>query len=158
MRQPYAETTPYDELNKCYIYYNRINVNDAVETVKLGLEQEGFDKEINQLIQVNHKNTKRKIKQSINTKFKNEIILIPKISVKKNNGFKRFNYISDILSKIEWNKFSYDKIDNLLNLESKDENYIQELDFDEHDDGRLKVFEKDHQNRILIKRLIIFHL
>lgn len=145
LRQPYAETTPYDELNKCYIYYNRINVNDAVENVKLGLEQEGFDKEINQLIQVHHKNTKRKIKQSINTKFKNEIILIPKISVKKNNGFKRFNYISDILSKIEWNKFSYDKIDNLLNLESKDENYIQELDFDEHDDGRLKVFEKDHQ-------------
>ena len=91
MRQPYAETTPYDELNKCYIYYNRINVNDAVENVKLGLEQEGFDKEINQLIQVHHKNTKRKIKQSINTKFKNEIILIPKISVKKNNGFKRFN-------------------------------------------------------------------
>ena len=54
-----AETTPFDELNKCYIYYNRINVNDAVENVKLGLEQEGFDKEINQLIQVHHEYKKK---------------------------------------------------------------------------------------------------
>ena len=42
MRQPYAQLTGRAELDQCYVYCQNTGVNDAVASVKRGLEQEGM--------------------------------------------------------------------------------------------------------------------
>ena len=42
LRQPDARITPYESLNKCYVYCFGQNVNDVVDGIKKGLEEEGM--------------------------------------------------------------------------------------------------------------------
>ena len=42
LRQPEAQTTPIAELNECYVYCFDQDVVKAVDSIKVGLEEEGM--------------------------------------------------------------------------------------------------------------------
>jgi len=111
LRQPFGKATSLDALNECYIFCFEQDVAEAVTSIRKGLENEGMgdlkdqlrcsDSGIESLL------IKRKIRRR--SKFKNLKVMLPKVNIKDQNGFRELNYERDILGYIDWGSLEYSK-------------------------------------------------
>lgn len=108
LRQPHARATAINELNQCYVYCSGADVNDAVESIKKGLENEGMGDLSNDITATNSNvNSIEKTTLLRNEKYKNNKIFIPKLNVVQNQEIRAFDYYQDILEEIDWNDYKF---------------------------------------------------
>ena len=85
MRQPGAQRTGREPLDQCYVYCQNTDVGEAVQFVKVGLEQEGMtglDDDVRSIQSVNIKMVTIEMRE----RFRNENIFLPKVLHTDGNG------------------------------------------------------------------------
>lgn len=126
LRQPEARETKIEELNQCYVYCNKSDVNETVENIKKGLESEGMGDLKNDINANNNTANSSKIVQlKIKDQFKNNKIFLPKLNVFYAKKIRTFDYYQDILADIDWEKYKFDKELILENKNTFDYNLVK---------------------------------
>ncbi|PIZ30017.1 MAG: restriction endonuclease subunit R [Alphaproteobacteria bacterium CG_4_10_14_0_8_um_filter_53_9] len=113
LRQPDTRTTSIDALNQCYIYCFNQSVQEAVDNVRKGLEEEGMtgladfvregDKDndtsgdMPQLTKIRRRE-----------KFKELQIFLPKVLHQDGNGWRDIRYEEDIPTHVPWHTLRFD--------------------------------------------------
>jgi type III restriction enzyme len=114
LRQPEAQETSVQELNECYIFCFDQEVQQAVESVRKGLAEEGMS-DLGQDIKSRTDGDTVQIKQiKANRKpqFKGLKILLPRVLHKDSKGkYRPLDYHRDILANFDWGAFSYTRKD-----------------------------------------------
>ncbi|OOV35891.1 hypothetical protein BO98_02625 [Candidatus Synechococcus spongiarum LMB bulk10D] len=101
MRQPHARLTGRQPLDQCYVYCQNTDVNDAVQYVKQGLEQEGMG-DLNDDVYADRQTALQMIAIQRREKFKNAEIFLPKVLHRDANGDgEELDYQRHILSDID---------------------------------------------------------
>ena len=107
LRQPYARSTSIQSLNECYIYCSQQDVNQTVNHIKSGLENEGL-RDIASHIHANDgPPDKQKRTQKRHPDYQDKIFLPILSSVGADGKPRVFDYYRDILSDIEWQDYHY---------------------------------------------------
>ena len=97
MRQPHARLTGRALLDQCHVYCQSTDVNDAVQSVKEGLEQEGMG-DLKDDVQANHGTAFRMITVRRRQRFKDTEIFLPKVLHRDaNGGWEELDYQRHIL-------------------------------------------------------------
>ncbi len=110
LRQPYARSTSIQSLNECYVYCSQQDVNQTVNHIKNGLENEGL-RDIASHIHANDgPPDKQKRTQKRHPDFQDKIFLPILSSVGADGKPRVFDYYRDILSDIEWQDYSCEDI------------------------------------------------
>ena len=100
MRQPHAQLTGRQPLGQCYVYCQSTDVNDAVQYVKEGLEQEGMG-DLNNDVYANHQTAFQIKTIQRREKFKDTEIFLPKVLHRDVNGdWEELDYQRHILPDI----------------------------------------------------------
>ncbi|WNC72719.1 DEAD/DEAH box helicase family protein [Thalassotalea psychrophila] len=127
LRQPDAKITGIQSLDECYVYTFDQDVNDAVDGVRKGLEEEGLG-DLAGFVHGANDNGESKVeskveKIKIRPRFNNgQKILLPKIfhrDVAATEGYRNFDYERDILGILEWDEFDYDNVANFHLIEDR---------------------------------------
>lgn len=103
MRQPHAQRTNNEKLDQCYVYCNNIDVGEAVEKVKNGLEKEGLTglgDEISSTADT--QSNLRTITVERRDRFREKTIYLPKVLHKQANEEVELSYQEHILPHIDW--------------------------------------------------------
>ena len=124
MRQPHARRIEKsDSLNRCYIYCYNKNVGDAVEKVKLGLENEGLTGLGNFVHEQGNGEPRKPITIQRRKAYKKLQIFLPQVLHKEGKKWRPIDYDRDILSAIDWSKIdagkAVDLSDNATILKTK---------------------------------------
>jgi type III restriction enzyme len=147
LRQPQAKETKFKELNQCYVYCNKSDVNEAVEKIKEGLEKEGMGDLKNDINSNNNENNSSKIVQlKIKDQFKNQKIFLPKLNVFDGKEVRAFDYYQDILADIKWQNYNFDKEIILENKNTFDYSLV-EIDVKTKDDKQLELLRKNEEQK-----------
>lgn len=102
MRQPEAQRTGREVLDRCYVYCQNMDVNAAVQYVKTGLEQEGMTG-LEDDIQSKDEPSHRLVKVQPRTMFRSDAIFLPKVLHKDSReGWVELDYQRHIASSLEW--------------------------------------------------------
>ncbi len=113
LRQPDARSTSIETLNQCYVFCHNQKVDEAVENVRKGLEEEGMNG-LGEFVRAEGAGNSGSddsadlltIKR--NTKFTGLKIFLPKVLHKDGKGWREISYERDILSQIPWQNLTYD--------------------------------------------------
>ena len=120
LRQPYALATPIKALNQCYVFCRNQAVEDAVQHIKQGLENDGLGDLVNDIqsssTDLQASDTKNYVRQR-HTKTKETRYFLPKILHADKEGFRPLEYEQDILAFLDWESFSVKKA---FDLEARD--------------------------------------
>ncbi len=103
MRQPHAQRTNNEKLDQCYVYCNNIDVGEAVEKVKNGLEKEGLTglgDEISSTVDTQNK--LRTIVVERRDRFREKTIYLPKVLHRQADEEVELSYQEHILPHIDW--------------------------------------------------------
>lgn len=123
LRQPEARLTSVPSLNECYVFTFDQEVQAAVESVRKGLEDEGMgDLAANVrasgkgTIAASRRETIRRRKE-----FEGLKIFLPRILSRHyaTGEWRQFDYERDLLSHLDWSKFSFTSRDNYTPDEKK---------------------------------------
>jgi type III restriction enzyme len=111
LRQPEAKLTNSIALNECYVYTFDQDVQAAVESVRRGLEEEGMG-DLAASVRMNGRGTaaaSRRERLHRRTDFEGLKIFLPRILSKHymTGAWRQFDYDRDLLSRLDWDKFSY---------------------------------------------------
>ena len=102
MRQPEARRTGRETLDRCYVYCQNMDVNAAVQYVKIGLEQEGMTG-LEDDIQSKDEPSQRLVKVQPRQMFRDDAIFLPKVLHKdRREGWVELDYQRHIASSLEW--------------------------------------------------------
>lgn len=113
LRQPDTRSTSIDALNQCYVFCYNQDVNDAVDNVRKGLEDEGMTG-LAEFVRAEAaqggpppdgaelQTIKRKVK------FTGLKIFLPKVMHKDGNRWREISYERDILAHLQWDSLTYD--------------------------------------------------
>ena len=154
LRQPNARETSIKELNECYIFCNEIEVNEAIQGIKKGLENEGFQDVIGEINIEGNKNDKKKIKQKKDVGLVDSLVL-PILTVQDNKKIRKFDYDQDILPLINWEEYSFKKLEEIQIKSSSFENTFSIIDINKDDSKQLSIdffdneFSKNGENKNL---------
>ncbi len=126
LRQPEARTTKIKELNQCFVYCNKSDVNEAVANIKKGLESEGMG-DLKSDINANNNttNSSKIVQLKIKDQFKNDKIFLPKLNVIDGKQVRTFDYYQDILLDIDWKEYKFGKELILENKNTFDYNLVK---------------------------------
>ena len=103
MRQPHAQRTNNEKLDQCYVYCNNIDVGDAVEKVKNGLEKEGLTGLGDEISSTADTQSKlRTITVERRDRFREKTIYLPKVLHKQADEEVELSYQEHILPHIDW--------------------------------------------------------
>ena len=100
MRQPRARRTGRKALDQCYVYCHNIDVVNAVQQVKNGLEQEGLTG-LGDAVTSNADDFRR-ITMRRRDMFSNKEIFLPLVLHKDGDGWAEMDYQRHILPSIDW--------------------------------------------------------
>jgi type III restriction enzyme len=113
MRQPHAKETKTTALNECYVFTYDQEVQAAVDSVRRGLQEEGMG-DLAAGVRVitagaaagSHRETIRRRQE-----FRGAKIFLPYVLSRqaKTEEWRKFDYDRDLLSRMDWNKFSFAK-------------------------------------------------
>jgi type III restriction enzyme len=114
LRQPETRSTSVPEMNQCYVYCFDVDVKDAVENVRRGLEEEGMGDlaEDVRLITNGRVETIKTETVKRADKFKKLKIFLPRVLHKTGKEFRPLDYHRDVLGALNWEKFSYTDREN----------------------------------------------
>ena len=97
MRQPAARVTGRESLDQCYVFCQETDVNNAVQNVKNGLEQEGMG-DLGEDVHSSHTTTLRTITAHRREKFRGAGIFLPKVLHRSvDGGWEELDYQRHIL-------------------------------------------------------------
>lgn len=103
LRQPHARLTGVEELDRCYVYCWNLDVLKAVEQVRQGLQDEGLTGLMDQVQSMEGDDpTRRKISIPRREPFRGLDIKIPKVLHRDRNGWRKLDYLQDILAEVDW--------------------------------------------------------
>ena len=103
LRQPHARLTGVEELDCCYVYCWNLDVLKAVEQVRQGLQDEGLTGLMDQVQSVEGDDpTRRMICIPRREPFRGIDIKIPKVLHRDRNGWRKLDYLQDILAEVDW--------------------------------------------------------
>ena len=104
MRQPYARSTTYSELNKCYIFCYNQDVSASVQKIKNGLEAEGLTGLGDETVQsVSDQSTQRRTIHR-RDEYRDVAIFLPRVLHQHGDNWRNLNYERDILGAIRWDE------------------------------------------------------
>lgn len=112
LRQPYVLETSTPALNQCYVYCDNADVNSAAEAIKKGLENEGMEDVSNQIV-AGGETGKEKATLRRKPEYRKTLIFLPLLNVIRNGKPVPFDYYADILGDIQWDDYSFDKLENI---------------------------------------------
>lgn len=122
LRQPEARNTSVQALNECFIFCFDQEVQQAVDAVRRGLEEEGMS-DLGSEIRAGNASNGSAVKSVTiqrKDKYRNLGIFLPRVLVKEKAGaFRPIDYDRDMLGALDWKAFSYTKRDS-CDLEGKD--------------------------------------
>lgn len=128
LRQPEAKEASIETLNQCYVYCNNSDVNEAVASVKKGLESEGMGDVANNVVtETGQAILAEKVTLLRNSKFTNDKVFLPTLNVIEDGVPRHFDYYRDILEGVKWEDYNFNNIDTVA-LQSKshmDSQYIK---------------------------------
>ena len=114
MRQPYAQLTGRELLDKCYVYCNNAEVGTVVEQVKNGLEAEGLTGLGDEVMggsgvgnNDRYSLSQGEMQQQTvhrRERFRDQDIFLPVVSHKNGDDWVQLDYQSHILPHINWSK------------------------------------------------------
>lgn len=113
LRQPDTRTTSMDALNQCYIYCFDQSVQEAVDNVRKGLEEEGMTG-LADFVRDGEKDDDasgdmpKPTKLRRREKFKDLQIFLPKVLHQDSKGWRDIRYEEDILTYVPWHSLSFD--------------------------------------------------
>lgn len=115
LRQPHALETTIPALNQCYVYCDNADVNSAAEGIKKGLEDEGLGDVSDQIETGEGGQATSKEKATLKRKveYQGTKIFLPSLNVIRTGKPAPFDYYADILADIQWDEYSFDKLDNI---------------------------------------------
>ena len=114
LRQPHALETSIPALNQCYVYCDNADVNSAAAGIKQGLEDEGMSDVSNQILSGTGQPTdKERVTLKRQSKYQGAKIFLPSLNVVRNGKPAPFDYYADILGEIQWDDYSFDKLENI---------------------------------------------
>jgi type III restriction enzyme len=129
LRQPFARKSGIKELDESYVYYTKGDTREILERVSTGFKNEGLEDLVTKLKfrdneTINATKTV-KIKKEFSEKFKNSFYLPVWLMVDKSGSKRRFNYESDIKTKVDFKKLELNdefmkKLENSLSSETKE--------------------------------------
>ncbi|MCQ3814640.1 MAG: DEAD/DEAH box helicase family protein [Acidimicrobiia bacterium] len=101
MRQPDARRTREPALNRCYVYCWQAGVDESVNAVKAGLENEGLTG-LGQQVQSTGVLAIEPRLIERRDQFRDRDIFLPRVLVRQGEGWVDLSYERDILPKIDW--------------------------------------------------------
>lgn len=113
LRQPHAKETKTPALNECYVFTYDLDVQEAVENVRRGLQEEGMG-DLAAGVRVSNSGAaagSRKVIIERRQQFRGTKIFLPYILSRdgKNGEWRKFDYDRDLLRRMDWEKFSFAK-------------------------------------------------
>lgn len=159
LRQPYAERTPFPDLNESYVFCRKQRAAEIADQVKKALEKEGYEGDLMSVVDRSEASGRpdgsRDVKmRSEFRRFYREFegkVYLPRFCVKRNGTYEPLDYFRHLISRVDVSKFDFDSSDwNLkMDLESaKDAYYRITLEQDEISPVRqdkASPFETDEQ-------------
>lgn len=148
LRQPYASATMREELNQCYVYCNNAEVNEAVDGIRKGLQDEGMEDVADQInaagVTVSDVES---VKLSRNSKFKDTKIFLPQLNSIINGKAQAFDYYKDILAEVDWAEYSFKKPESLILADKDVRDFRQvKVDLKEESTGQFSInFDSGHK-------------
>jgi type III restriction enzyme len=114
LRQPHAELTHTPALDERYVFTFDQDVNDAVDSVRKGLEEEGMG-DIAGSVRTQDPSNQAKVQRKETLKLRDKYQTIPQIFLPRilhkdstsAGGFRAFDYDRDILGEIDWDSVSF---------------------------------------------------
>jgi type III restriction enzyme len=138
LRQPYAQRTGVEALDRAYIYCMDVDVNQALQNIKSGLEQEGLG-DIAGDIRLKGGAASDEVKEvdiCRRARHSDMKILVPKVLHKgKRRQFRELDYERDILAEVDWGQLAYRRCETVA-LEDFDPSKRQTSRIDIADDER----------------------
>lgn len=113
MRQPHAQRTGREALDRCYVYCWNISVGQAVEHVKAGLEEEGLTGLSGQ-IQSTSEGSIQPVTIKRRPRFQEKEIFLPLVLHRDGANWRELDYTRDILSNIDWDEIGAPEVGNSL--------------------------------------------
>ena len=111
LRQPHAQRTGMESLDRCYIYAKDVSVATAVQDIKGGLESEGMGDLIAEID--TRSGTGLSVKEmTINRRveFRGMTIMVPTLLHRRaDGGYEELDYEANILRYIKWDSLAYGK-------------------------------------------------
>lgn len=152
MRQPHAKETKTAALNECYVFTYEQDVSDAVDSVRRGLQEEGMG-DLAAGVRVITAGAAAGSRREIirrRQEFRGAKIFLPYVLSRqaKTEEWRKFDYDRDLLSRMDWDKFSFTKRFTLGGKQSYERTvtriYNEDLgNLDDSDLPKLVTTEKD---------------
>ncbi len=148
LRQPHAQLTHKQALDECYVFTFDLDVNEAVNGVRKGLQDEGMGDLAASVKVVGGGGTQRVTKKTILNRreafAKLPTIFLPKVLARDENaakGYRLLDYDRDILGELDWEAFRYLQADSVMVEEQeKLKRTIARVDLDQKKEDEAKLF------------------
>lgn len=113
LRQPQAERTGMDALDRAYVFCKDVKVGNAVAHIKDGLEKEGMGDLATQIETDGGGAEKLDVQIRFREKFRGSRIMMPKVLARDGKkSYRELEFERDILPAIDFDRFSYSKAAN----------------------------------------------
>jgi type III restriction enzyme len=113
MRQPHAKETKTAALNECYVFTYDLEVQAAVDSVRRGLQEEGMGDLAAGVRVITAGAAAGSRQETIRRRqeFRGAKIFLPHVLSRqaKTEEWRKFDYDRDLLSRMDWDKFSFTK-------------------------------------------------
>jgi type III restriction enzyme len=111
MRQPHAQTTGQTALNECYVFTYDQEVQDAVESVRRGLQEEGMG-DLAESVRAGTQGGAGTLRREVvkrREEFRGKKIFLPRVLSRhpETDEWRLFDYDRDLLGRLDWDKFSF---------------------------------------------------
>ncbi len=114
-------------------------MNSAAEGIKKGLEDEGMGDVSDQIVTGGGQTTsKEKVTLKRKEKYQGAKIFLPSLNVIRNGKPAPFDYYTDILGNIQWDDYSFEKLENIVLADKKVMHYQHlTVDWEKERSGQL---------------------
>jgi type III restriction enzyme len=157
LRQPHALETSIPALNQCYVYCDNADVNSAAEGIKKGLEDEGMGDVSDQIVTGGGASTgKEKATLKRKENYQGAKIFLPSLNVIRNGKPAAFDYYADILGDIQWDNYSFEKLDNIALADKEEMDYRGLIvDWKKEESGQLDFLKGQKQSEQITNEVSI---
>src|SRR5258708_29487798 len=103
LRQPHATRTTVSDLDEAHVFCADVDVGDAVDRVKRGLEAEGMGDISGDVVTKKNGAQSEEIEIRLRRSFRGKRIMVPRVLHRLNKkGFRDLDYEADILSSVDF--------------------------------------------------------
>lgn len=125
LRQPYAEPTPFPDLNESYVFCRQQRAADIANQVKKALEKEGYEGDLMSVVDRSDSGGRPDDRRDVNMRsvfrryyreFEGKVYL-PRFCVRQNGAYEALDYFRHLISRVDVSQFDYESSDWNLTAE-----------------------------------------